>query len=142
MAAGVTTRLKKNYLALFIAAVVGFTMLLPQLFLIASLGDQYHGIAITEIDNDDFYYSRIKDAYDGKVAIASPRIYNPERVPAAIPGFGEFLVALIAHGLHVSVGQMAVVGSFLFPAALYLILFFFIRTNAFYHLNCKFCFHF
>lgn len=128
MVPNVTTLLKKNYPALLVAAAVGFTMLLPQLFLIADLGDQYHGIAITEIDNDDFYYSRIKDAYDGRIAIASPRIYNPDRVPAAIPGFGEFLVALVAHVFQLSVGQMAVVGSFLFPATLYLVLFFFTRT--------------
>ncbi|OGY51290.1 MAG: hypothetical protein A3J59_02360 [Candidatus Buchananbacteria bacterium RIFCSPHIGHO2_02_FULL_56_16] len=120
--------LKKNYPALIIAAAVGFIMLLPQLFLIADLGNQYQGIAITEIDNDDFYYSRIKDAYDGKLLISSPRIYNPDRVPAAIPGFGEFLVALVAHIVQVSVGTMAVVGSFLFPAILYLVLFFFTRT--------------
>src|SRR3989344_8469343 len=119
--------IKSNYLAILIAMVVGVTMLLPQLLLMSSLCDGYHGIAITEIDNDDFYYSRIKDAFDGKFAIASPRIDSPGTTLGAIPGFGEFLVALIAHALQVSVGQMAVVGSFLFPVILYFMLFGFIR---------------
>ena len=115
--------LKNNKIPVLVGIALGLILLLPQLELIFILGEDYNGIPINEIDNDEFYNSRARDVYDGNFLVKSPRVYWPEAEYAMIPALGEAVVAAIARVTGLSVGTVPLVTNFLFPFVLYLFLF-------------------
>ena len=115
---------KQHYWAVVLACVVGMIMILPHIILLHELGDEYRGYAIAEVDSDDFYLARISAAYEGDYAITQATIKsNVKPKPFTSPPLAENFVALVAKILNLKPEQMVVVGNFLFPALLTLILY-------------------
>lgn len=115
---------RKHALAIGIAAIISFCMVLPSVWLRHELGDAFQGIYIADIDNDIYYYARIKAAYEGnyKITRATMWIEDAENLPYTAPPLGENIVALTARLLGVEPHQMILVGNALFSALLAVIL--------------------
>lgn len=117
--------IKKYFAVIFFACAVGLITVLPQIILRYDLRDGYRGIIITGTDAEEYYNSRIREAYDGHWKLASPDLYEYKYKPYVQPPLFEIFVSSLAKIIGLSASQMIVAGKFFFPFLLYIVLYFF-----------------
>lgn len=87
-------RIKKHYLAIIIAVLVGFIYIAPNALFIFSLGDQYRGIPMMQTTNEDFYLARMQEIVDGHPLLGSTPFYEYKEGYPLSPPTGELLYSL------------------------------------------------
>src|SRR3989344_6131029 len=113
--------LKRHYLAILFAIVVGVMSVAPRLLLINSLGDSYKGIHLTYPDDNSYYMARMQDIIDGHWFVSSPFIYEYKNQRPLVYPVGEYFYALPSILFNIPLVDILVFNKFLFPFALFLL---------------------
>lgn len=117
---------KTHFLALFVATIVGFIYLAPNIFFIASLGDDYQGIPMMKTPNEDFYLGRIQEILDGHPRVSSFVFFEYKDQLSLTPPIGEFFYAVPSFLLNVSPITILIASRFYLPFILFLLVYFLI----------------
>jgi len=116
--------LRQHFWAFLAAAICGLILFLPQIWLMKDAGPEYKGIAMSEVDNDHYYLSRIAAAYRGDLKITQASMFGTADMPYTSPPLAEDTVAGLARLLRLTPAEMQFFGYFLFPFLLGLIFYF------------------
>jgi len=115
--------IKKYYLALIFAAVVGVFSAGPQILSIYHLGTDYKGILFSQSDDDYTYLARMQEILDGHPLASSPYFYEyKNQTPLVLP-FGEYFYAIPAVIFHIRLADVLIISKFLFPAVLFFLVY-------------------
>ncbi len=123
MAEKIKTLLKNHGLAIVIALLIGLVVILPQVFLLNDLGQNYQGISLAGSDGEDYYSMRVQEAYDGHYKISNPSFYEYKDKPYVQPPLPEITTAVMAKILGLTTSQIITLAKFILPILLYLILY-------------------
>ncbi len=111
--------LKSHWLACALTLLVGIFTFIPQILAARSIGNSYQGFPFLYAANEDYYISRARDIVEGYWFVGSPFLFeHKNNLPVVFPT-GEYLYALPAIILGVSVMSVALFAKFLLPAALF-----------------------
>lgn len=114
--------LKKHYIAVIIAVLVGVVSIAPHIFFL--FDDSYAGIQMFGADAEDHYVSRIREVYDGNPSLGN--VFLPDKKqPYLTPGLGEIIVAYFGKALFMNAVKINVFSKFIFPAIIFLLIYFF-----------------
>lgn len=121
--------LLKNSLALAIAGAViaGAFSVMPHILAVRAIGDEYKGIPFMYLDDEEIYLSRINEIYDGHKSVASPYFFEYKDSKVLVPPIGEYFYAILGKLTGTSPEEVLVFSKFLFPAILFLLVYFFAR---------------
>jgi len=106
------------------ALIAGFLCVLPAVLAPQALGNEYRGIPFFYLNNEEYYLARMQEIADGHASVASPVFYEYKDRPAMVPPIGEFLYVSMAKMLGISFASAIVLAKFLFPALLFLLVYF------------------
>lgn len=106
--------------------LIGLVSVLPQIMFVFKAGDSYRGINIAATDAEDFYASRIRDVYDGHYLIGNSFLQSGKNLPFIAPFLPELIIGSVGRFSHLTVSSIINVFRFLCPAALFLLLYFFL----------------
>lgn len=116
--------LREHCVAFCCAVFVGLFMIAPQVAFFLRAGDSYRGITIQKADAELMYLARIREVLDtGK--LTNPLIFEGKSLPNVPYSVAEAILAAPSYVFGVSVVQMNLVYKFLFPAALFVAIYFF-----------------
>lgn len=119
--------IKKHYLAILMAIVVGLIYIAPNIFFIFSLGEEYKGIPMMQMANEDYYMARIQEILDGHLSVASHGFYEyKDQLPTA-PPTGEYFYALPSIIFGVSPVNTLIASRFILLFILFLLVYFLIK---------------
>ncbi|MFH1523284.1 MAG: hypothetical protein ABIE43_05745 [Patescibacteria group bacterium] len=122
--------LKKHYLALIFATLVGLIYLMPHLIGIMSLGDKYQGIPMMGTANEDAYLFRMRDIIDGHYLLGSPVFFEYKDEWPLMPPVGEMFYALPSLLFGISLTNVSIASKFILPFILFLLAYFLIHKLA------------
>lgn len=108
----------------FLAVLTGALFLVPQLLARVDLGDKYQGAPFLYQSDDENYLTNIQEVIDGHLLVGSPVYAGYKDYPSIIMPIGEYLYAFPALVLHVSVLSVITVTKFIFPALLFLLVYY------------------
>ena len=115
--------MRRHYLAIIFAAIVGFVSIAPQALAIFSLGDAYKGINLLYINDETYYLARMKDILDGHGWASSPFIYEHKNQKPLMYPSGEYLYAFPAILFRLPLVNVLIMNKFLFPAILFFLVY-------------------
>lgn len=118
--------LKKHYLALVLALLVGLIFLIPHIAGIITLGDNYQGIPLMGTDNEDAYLFRMQEILDGYPLLGSPVFFEYKDQWPMMPPIGEMVYAAPAYLLHINLINILTASKFILPFILFLLVYFLI----------------
>ena len=118
--------LKKNYLMLLCAFIVGLVSVLPHFLATAQLGRDYQGIPFIYQANEDAYLARIREVVDGHWAVGSAFFYEYKDWRPLVPSVGEFLYALPTILFSIPLLSVMVASKFVLPAILFVLVYYLI----------------
>ena len=113
-----------HWLPLVFSIIVGFISVLPQILAISALGDSYQGIHFLYIDDEDNYMAMIRDIVNGHWLAGSPEYFEYKSIKPIMLPFGAYLYAVPIILFKIPIVWMMLIGKFLFPALLFLLVFF------------------
>lgn len=117
---------KQHYLALTLALVVGFISVAPQFLYVIYLGNDYKGGYFFSTPNEDLYLSKMQEIIEGHWRVGSPVFFEYKDFKPLVPPVGEYLYALPSLIFNLPLTKVLVFSKFLFPAILFLLVYFFI----------------
>lgn len=112
--------------AIAIAFLVGVISVLPYIVMPLVIGNSYDGVPFFYQDAEDVYLARIQEVLDGYVDARSPIFYEYKNISTVLEPFGEWLYAVPAYLFSLSASTVGLVSKFLFPAILFLLVYFLI----------------
>lgn len=113
--------IKKHWLALSLALVVGFIAIAPTWLSINELGDQYKGVIYSGSADDYTYLARMQEILDGHGLVGSAFYYEYKHFKPLVLPIGEYFYAVPAFLFNVSLVNVLIYAKFLFPAILFLL---------------------
>ncbi|MFH1077816.1 MAG: hypothetical protein V1745_00825 [Patescibacteria group bacterium] len=114
--------LKRHWLALVMALVVGALSAAPSVLAVRALGGSYQGIPFLYLDDEDIYLARIHEIVDGHPMLGSVFLAEYKDARPFLYPFGEFFYALpMLAGINPDV--VVPVTKFVFPALLFLLVY-------------------
>ena len=118
--------LKFKLIPLIFALVVGLISVLPQFFLLLRAGSGYQGIVYSDSNDDYSYLARMREITEGHWLVGSPYFFEYKNIfPVHLP-WGEYFYALPVMVFHISLTGFLLFSKFLFPAVLFLLIFYLI----------------
>lgn len=123
-----STFFKNHKLALFAAFAVGAICIAPQVIFQISLGSDYRGIYLMQIDNEIDYLGRIQEISDGHWTLGSLPFYEYKDAPPLMPpSILEITIAAISRLFKIPVASILILSKFFLPALLFLLIYSLIR---------------
>jgi hypothetical protein len=107
--------LRKYYLLIVAAAIVGSIHSAPYVFFISSAGSRYAGITMEMIDDQSTYLARIHEVVDGHWSMSSPYYYEYKNELATLTSIYEYFYALPSILFHVSPSVIDLAYKFILP---------------------------
>jgi hypothetical protein len=108
--------IRKHWLALAIALVVGLQIVSPTVLSINKIGlSNFRGIYFILNNDEDTYLSRTKDVYDGHWNLGNTLIKDHKQDPSMQQPLAEIIMAGVAKLLHLSVPTLFAVNDFILP---------------------------
>lgn len=107
------------------AIVIGIIMILPQFFLMFDLGKSYQGISAQTGDQEAHYLARVREIYDGHLRTAGTFLTEYKNGPYLQPPLPEIMIAAIGKIFFMPPNAANDLAKFIFPAVLFLVLYFF-----------------
>src|SRR3989339_471114 len=122
------TSIKKNWPVIILAAVFGFLVFLPTLFLIYSIGrDSFRGIYPLFNKDEIHYLAMTKEAADGHIGLGSTFIEEYKANSGIQSPLAEIILAGFSKLLHVSIPLLFVINDFVLPFFGFILLYFFFK---------------
>lgn len=116
--------INKHKFALFLAIFIGILFLIPPYLARIDLGDKYHGAPFLYQSDDENYLTNIQEVIDGHLSVSSPVYSGYKDSPSTILPLGEYLYAFPVMILHISVLSVITATKFIFPALLFLLVYY------------------
>jgi len=112
---------KKHWLALILALILGALMVLPFFYFESKLGSNFHGI-IPEVVNDElFYYARIKDVVDGHSLLGNAYLSEHKSILPQQVFLTEYLLAQPIKLFNLNTNTAHLIYNFLFPVIAFIL---------------------
>ncbi len=123
--------IRKNYKILLIAALVGIIFGLPHILIPVLRGDSlYRPLATVNINGfvvDEVHLaSNIRDVYDGHLVVSDSQLYEHKNAPNIASQPLPYLVLGALTHLTGSVTNTYIIGDFIFPAIIFLLVYIFL----------------
>ena len=114
-------RSRHSVRVLFLAIVVGSIAVAPSLLAPLALGQDYRGVQVQLIDNDDTYRVQIKELFTRHSVVSPYLLEYKEEMNAPVPAINLWFYALPAAFLGVP--AILLLSKFLFPALLFFLVY-------------------
>lgn len=118
--------IRVHYLAIILGILVGFLMILPQVFFIFEMGDDYAGVNILATDAEPNFLSRFQEISEGSWGFGDIFwTFNKER-PYHSPYLGHVIMYRFGQIFFLNTGQIFLLTKFILPLILFLVIYFFV----------------
>lgn len=114
---------RNHKLALAGAIIVGLIYVLPNIFFIMTLGENYHGLPMMQTANEDFYLARIQKIMDGHSLLGPAVFYENRNQGSLTPAGGEILYALAGCLFRLSPVNVLIASRFILLFILFLLIY-------------------
>ncbi|MFA5935786.1 MAG: hypothetical protein WC787_02960 [Patescibacteria group bacterium] len=125
--ASVAAWFRRHVIALVFAVIVGGLCVAPHLLASRALGADYRGVPFMYLDDEDLYLGRMQEIRDGYRNVSSPSFYEYKSTHAPLLPIGETVYEFFSSLFRIGLPQMLVVTKFVFPAALFFLVYLFAR---------------
>ncbi len=123
-------KIKQHWAAIVVSLIFGILMVLPFFYFQAKLGNNFKGILPEIVNDENFYYARVKDIVDGYSTLGNAYLFEHKNELPQQLFLAEWLLAQPIKLFGAGVNTAHLLYNFLFPAiafiltylALYLIL--------------------
>ncbi len=113
--------MQRHAAACILAFFIGAMSVAPQLYA-TYRSPGYAGVALMGTDAEAHYVARIQEVYNGYPTLGN--VFLPDKdIPPLEPALGEDIDAYLGMALHISAVQMDILGKFLFPLLIALLLY-------------------
>jgi len=109
-----------HYLAIILAIIVGFLMILPQVLFIFEMGDDYAGVNILATDVEPNFLSRFQEISEGGWGFSDVFLTFGESQPYQRPFLGHLIVYWFGRIFFSNVGHIFLSAKFFLPIVLFL----------------------
>lgn len=117
-------KVKKHWLALILALVIGATIVLPTILSIERIGpSNFKGIYPMFNGDEDFYLTLTREVYDGHYNLSNSYIKEYKTGPYLQPPLPEIIYSALTKFFNISVPTLAVFNDFFLPAISVLLLY-------------------
>lgn len=108
--------IKKHWLAVVLAFIIGFLAMLPVLRSISNLGfNNFKGVYPLIIDDEEHYLARVKDVVDGYSGLGNAYLAEHKNDPYVAPSLAEWFLAKISVFLQLPVAAWFFYLDFILP---------------------------
>jgi len=114
-------KIKQHWIAVVISVILGLLMVLPFLYFQIKLGENFKGILPEIVNDENFYYARIKDIIDGHPFLGNAYLYEHKNELPQQVFLAEWLLARPLKLFGISIGAGHLIYNFLFPAIAFLL---------------------
>lgn len=115
-----------HYQAFVLSILVGVIGVAPQLIFIQKLGDDYRGLHMMAVDDEDYYLSRIQEIIDGHVLTGNVPLYEYKDNYPLYPPTSDLLLAFLTKFITFSPVNTLIAVKFFLPAAFFFLIYMFI----------------
>ena len=112
-----------HYAAIIVAFFISIIYGLPNVWFMSSLGDDYKGVPMMQVANEDFYIARMREILDGHPMVASQFFFEYKNQYPLAPPTGEFLYAIPAFIFKLSIVTVVMLSKFILPFILFLLIY-------------------
>ena len=114
-------KIKQHWAAVVVSLIFGILMVLPFFYFQAKLGNNFKGILPEIVNDENFYYARIKDIVDGHSTLGNAYLFEHKNVLPQQLFLAEWLLAqpLKLFNIKISTGHLFY--NFLLPAIAFLL---------------------
>ena len=113
--------LKKHYIAIIPAIILGILMVLPFFYFRAKLEDNSKGILPEIVNDENFYYARIKDVVDGHPFLSNAYLYEHKSGLPQQVFLAEYLLAQPIKLFNLNINTAHLIYNFLFPVIAFIL---------------------
>lgn len=108
-------KIEKKYLVvLLIAFICGLIFLMPYVFFVIKLGQNYQGIMLTPFDAEDHYLSMINEVSEGHIWHNSTYLFEYKDIFNPLIQYTEILFGFFVKYSHISIVSLYVSSKFIF----------------------------
>lgn len=111
---------------ILLALIIGTIYTLPHILFWFETKGNYKIFFVPSEAESEVYTGRIHDVYDGHFYISDPYTYENKYKPYLRTYFSELILGLLGRFFHLSILQLLILNNFLFPVALFLLIYYFI----------------
>ncbi len=115
--------LKKHYIAIIPAIILGILMVLPFFYFRAKLADNFKGILPEIVNDENFYYARIKDVVDGHPFLSNAYLYEHKSGLPQQVFLAEYLLAQPIKLFNLNINTAHLIYNFLFPVIAFILIY-------------------
>lgn len=117
----IKTLIKKHYSAIILTLLLGALMVLPFFYFQINLGNNFKGILPAVVNDEDFYYARVKDVLDGHPFLSNAYLFeHKDGLPQQL-FLAEWLLAQPVKLLNIGINTAHLVYNFLLPAIAFIL---------------------
>ncbi|MFH1575552.1 MAG: hypothetical protein ABIB55_01240 [Candidatus Nealsonbacteria bacterium] len=117
---------KNHKWAIVLALVASIIIALPQLYLRADLKDDYQGVELLGMGDEVPWLSRVREAYDGYLAISNAYFKEGKSDPYIVQPLGSDIIALFGRVFSMDINNTMLFSRFLFSFLVFLLIYGFI----------------
>ncbi len=114
-------KVKRHWVAILIAIVLGILLVLPFFYFQSALREEYKGVQREFIDDELFYMARIKDVIDGYQTLGNAYLYEHKNQLPQQLFLPEFILAQPLKILNLNIVQGRILYSFLLPVLAFIL---------------------
>ncbi len=107
---------KYHWSAVILAVILGFLMVLPFFYFQVKLGSDFRGIFPQFVDDEMFYYARIKDVIDGHIFLSNAYLFEHKDGSPQQLFLAEYILAQPIKLLNLNINTAHLIYNFLLPA--------------------------
>ncbi|MFH1393066.1 MAG: hypothetical protein ABIG73_01635 [Patescibacteria group bacterium] len=113
--------IKKHKTAVILSIILGFLMVLPFFYFQAKLGSSFKGILPEIVNDENFYYARVKDVVDGHPFLGNAYLLeHKDELPQSV-FLAEYLLAQPIKIFNLNINTAHLIYNFLLPAIAFIL---------------------
>lgn len=120
--------IRYHFAGIIVSLIVGFLCVIPNIYLMYSLGDSYHGIYMTQSDAEPHYISRMAGCLREN-SLGNPYYVSSEKyLPSTLFSISECILVFPLRIFSLSITEINLVYKFLLPVILSIVVYIFIYS--------------
>jgi len=120
-------QVKNNWMwVALLSIIVGLIYISPDISGIYKMGNKYQGIPAIGFGDETFYLARLNGVYKGDYRLANVGIYEHRSDPMVMSALPEIILASPGKMFHIPLSKLDIIYTFLFPATLFLLTYYFV----------------
>lgn len=114
-------KIKQHWAAVAVSLIFGILMVLPFLYFQIKLGENFKGILPEIVNDENFYYARIKDVMDGHQLLGNAYLYEHKNELPQSVFLAEYLLAQPLKLFGIGINTARLIYNFLLPAIAFIL---------------------